>query len=65
MEQTLAQQILSLMKFSTMDDQERQAWTNLVPLMTQEELERLHESLKREVGELTQLYMSTMEKKSA
>lgn len=59
--QELITEILKLMDLSSMKDDERTMWTVMLPSMEKSELEKLRDTLSREVQKMTDIYLKAKE----
>lgn len=50
-------EILKLMELSSMSQEERTMWTMMLPSMEQAELEKLRDTLAKEVQKMTDIYL--------
>ena len=55
----IVKQILTRIQLSTMSPKERMMWTILLPIMNEEKLHKLSESLEKETDQLMDLYLES------
>jgi len=54
------QKIVKIMPMSSMEDNERKTWLTMLPLMNESEIDKLLNSLDKEIQALNDLYLTTL-----
>ena len=62
---TLLLEIQQLMHTLRLDGEEKNAWSNLLPIMNEEELRALKANLEQQFSQMTDIYLTALQNKSA
>jgi hypothetical protein len=62
--QQLIEETLQLMNLSSMEEDEKNMWTIMLPSMEKEEIEKLKGALEREAKAMTDIYLNAKKSKS-